>query len=345
MESMINNDLLQGILINYGFEEEIVRSQAYIHKVKQNRWVKLIHGVTLKDGRRLVIKIVREDDDFSQEQKKVENQSNFSEIMRKNGINTPIRYQTGGRYTMEIPYEGIMCLTTVEDWCGEEIKEINGELANNIGKLMARMHILSLENKCVIGEGTLFSAAYTNDVDSFSDFCRIAEDPMLDQSVISQIKSMREEKLHRIRLVWETLPKSAVQGDISINNLAYAGDGVIVFDYNNAGDEVLVSDLVLEGLLTAYEMDLPGGTPESYREQLFPSLLKGYLSVRALNEAERAVAWEVYTLYHGLWFSRIVFNDDSLDSLVKMGNYEAANLLLNRMLEDMREVDDGRFQG
>ena len=36
-----------------------------------------------------------------------------------------------------------------------------------IGELMAHMHILSLENKCEIGCGTLFSAAYWNDVDAF----------------------------------------------------------------------------------------------------------------------------------------------------------------------------------
>ena len=72
---------------------------------------------------------------------------------------------------------------------------------------------------------------------------------------------------------------------------------------------------------------------------------KGYLSVRPLSEAERKTAWEVYTLYHGLWFTRIVYNDDSLDSLVKKGNYEAANRLLKQMLTDMQEADDGRFRG
>ena len=95
---------------------------------------------------------------------------------------------------------------------------------------------------------------------------------------------------------------------------------------------MLISDLVMEGLLTAYEMELPDGTPASYREQIFPALLKGYLSVRSLSEAERKNAWEVYTLYHGLWFTRIVYNDDSLDSLVKKGDYEAANRLVKQML-------------
>ena len=227
----------------------------------------------------------------------------------------------------------------------DELRANRNKVSKEIGGLMARMHLYSLEHKCVIGHRTLFSAAYWNDVDVFPEFCEITKDERLDQGAAAQIKSLREEKLGRIRAPWGSLPKAAVQGDISINNLVHDDDGLIVFDYNNAGDEVLISDLVMEGLLTAYEMDLPSGTPASYREQLFPAFLKGYLSVRPLSDAEADTAWEVYTLYHGLWFTRIVYNEDSLDSLVKKGDYEAANRLLKQMLTDMQETDDGRFRG
>ena len=140
------------------------------------------------------------------------------------------------------------------------------------------------------------------------------------------------------------MPKAAVQGDISINNLVSGEDGLTVFDYNNAGDEVLISDLVMEGLLTAYEMDLPEGTDPVCREQFFPALLNGYLSVRKLSEEEATAAWLVYTLYHSLWFSRIVYNEDSLEKLVKKEDYASANRLLHQMLADMNEPDDGRFK-
>ncbi len=293
----------------------------------------------------LVVKILHEDDDFAAEMKKVENQSIFSELMRSHGIKTPARYQANGKYCNASTYHDLPCMVTVEDWCGVEITEITTDIAYQIGKLMARMHIISLENKCEIGHRTLFSAAYWNDVDCFPEFCEITKDEKLNQEVVAQIKALRDQKLERIRAVWETLPKAAVQGDISINNLVHGENELIVFDYNNAGDEVLISNLVMEGLLTAYEMELPDGIPESYREQIFPALLKGYLSVRSLIEAERETAWEVYTLYHGLWFARIVYNDDSLDSLVKKGDYDAANCLLKQMLRDMHEKDDGRFRG
>ena len=347
MEKSVEIEVIEKVLTLYGFDGAITEQKSYINKMEENVWVKLIFRVTLKNGKMLVIKILREDeeDDLVTEMRKVENQSCFSELMRSHGIKTPVRYQANGKYCNEFIYHDLPCMVTVEDWGGEEITEINTDIAYQIGELMARMHVLSLEHKCEIGHRTLFSAAYWNDVDCFQEFCDITKNEKLDQHVVAQIKALRDQKLERIRAVWETLPKAAVQGDISINNLVHTEDSLIVFDYNNAGDEVLISDLVMEGLLTAYEMELPNGTPASYREQIFPALLKGYLFVRPLSEAERKTAWEVYTLYHGLWFTRIVYNDDSMDTLVKEGDYEAANSLLKQMLTDMQEADDGRFRG
>lgn len=343
MEKNVETEIVESILTLHGFDPHFTEQKTYIHDVKDKEFMKLIFRVTLDGGKMLVIKLLHEDEDLMAEQQKTEKQSIFSEIMRSRGIRTPARYQADGKYCTRFVYHDMPCIVTVEDWCGEEIKEITADIAYQIGELMARMHTISLENNCEIGHRTLFSAAYWNDVDAFPEFCEITTDEKLDQSVAARIKTLRDEKLERIRAVWETLPKAAVQGDISINNLVNTENGLVVFDYNNAGDEVLISDLILEGLLTAYEMDLPEGTPVSYRELLFPALLKGYLSVRALSEAERAAAWEVYTLYHGLWFTRVVYYDDSLQGLVKNGDYDAANRLLRQMLADMTEADDGRF--
>ena len=343
-EKPVETAVIEAILKRYGFPGDITAQKTYLRSFWEKDRMKLIFRVTLADGRRLVIKLLREEDDLAAERSKGENQSIFSERMRAGGIRTPARYLADGNHCSEWVYHGRPCLVTVEDWCGEEIQQITTDIARRIGGLMARMHTLSLERGYTIGHGTLFSAAYWNDVDCFPQFCEITKDEKLDQDVVGQIKRLREEKLERIRTVWQTLPRAAVQGDISINNLVDAEDGLIVFDYNNAGDEVLVSDLVMEGLLTAYEMDLPEGVPESYRERLFPELLDGYLSVRPLSQAECGAAWEIYTLYHGLWFTRIVYRDDALEALVKRRDYESANRLLKRMLADMMETDDGRFR-
>ena len=345
MEQKIQEGVIGSILNLYGFDESFGEQKEYINYdgKDDDGIIKIILSVVLESGKEIVIKILHEGDDLLSERNKIEKQSAFSEFLRLHGIKTPIRYTANGKYCNEYMYNDLMCNVTVEDWCGNEIAEINTEISYKIGKLMARMHILSLENQCEIGCGTLFSAAYWNDVDSFSDFCEIGKNENLNQEIIKEIKKLHDEKLEAIRAVWDKLPKAAVQGDISINNLVYGEDELIVFDYNNAGDEVLVSDLVMEGLLTAYEMDIPNGTDKCIRKEFFPAFLSGYLSVRKLSEEEASTAWLIYTLYNALWFSRIVYNEDSLEKLVQKEDYASANLLLGQILTDMTEQNDGRF--
>ncbi len=341
-EPFVEKKLLEEVLAAYGFSSAITNTKQYIGYVEED-WLKFVIGVLLQNGSYLIVKLFREDGGAEKERLKIENQSRFSEILRSKGIKTPKRYHRES-YATEWVCHGLSCIVTVEDWCGQEITEINTEIAYHIGVLMARIHQIALECQFKIGCGTLFCAAYENDVNAYDDFCTICENEHLDQELVSGIKRHHEEKMARLRAVWDTLPKAATQGDVSINNLVWQDRTLTVFDYNNAGDEVLISDLVLEGLLTEYEMDLPESTPQAYRKQLFPALLRGYLSVRALTEAECAVAWDIYTLYNSLWFRKIVYKDDSLEKLVAAEKYGEANELLTQMLMEITEPDDGRFR-
>lgn len=345
-QKRVQEAIIHAILAQYGLDAAFSEQKEYIGYSGEHgdKLVKMILPVLLENGKRVVIKILREDDLLA-DRDKIERQSAFSEFMRQKGIQTPMRYMANGRYCNECIYNDLPCNVTVEDWCGEEITEIDTDISYRIGELMARMHVISLENKCELGCGTLFSAAYWNDVDAFPRFCALGKNERLDQSVVAQIRKLHDEKLETIRAAWDRLPRAAVQGDISINNLVDGEDGLIVFDYNNAGDEVLISDLVMEGLLTAYERDLPAGADKSQREALFPAFLRGYLSVRSLSEEEANTAWTVYTLYHALWFTRVVYHDDSLEKLLGKEDYTAANRLLAQMLADLTERDDGRFRG
>lgn len=337
---------IHAILARYNLDAPFSEQWEYISYdgAQTDGLVKVILSVLLEGGKRVVIKLLHEDGDLLKERAKIENQSAFSEFTRLNGIKTPTRYLANGRYCNEYTYHGIPCNVTIEDHCGEEITRIDTDIAYKIGTLMARMHVLSLENHCQIGCGTLFSAAYWNDVDAFDRFCQLGANENLDQSIVAQIKKQHDEKLEAIRRVWSDLPKAAVQGDISINNLVYGADELTVFDYNNAGDEVLISDLVMEGLLTAYEMDIPENADERYREQLFPALLDGYLSIRKLSKQEADTAWVIYTLYHALWFTKVVYTEHSLEKLVKKNDYTGANRLLHQILADLTKPDDGRFR-
>lgn len=45
-------------------------------------------------------------------------------------------------------------------------------------------------------------------------------------------------------------------------------------------------------------------------------------------------------LYHGLWFTRVVYQDTSLEKRVERGEFDAAN----RLLADLTEQNNGRFE-
>ncbi len=333
-------EILKSILMQYGFSESPVNHEVFL-RYTDERTAKLIIGVTLTNGRRLVVKLMRDAETYREQGVITENQSAFSELLRAHGIRTPRRYQARGRYCIPTVMDDLPYHTTLEDFCGYELTEIRTDIAYKLGVLMARMHTISLDSGFCIGRRTIFNGAGDNDVGAYPDFCRICKEAELNQTVVTQIKELYEQKLARIRAQWTTLPTAATQGDLSINNLTMDKDGELtVFDYNIAGDEVLVSDMVLEGLFVAYQMDLPQGCSAAYRETIFPAFYEGYLSVRSLTEAECAVAWDLFTMYHALWGSRV----DELDILVSDGNHEQANELLMRIFSDLCALDDGRFR-
>ena len=307
---LADKETIDTILRRYGFGGEVTEIIPHLEECADG-FVKSISSVILSGGQRLIVKILWERSKYEDLAAVMERQSQFSERMRAGGIPTPRKYLVDGRFHTPIRFQDVDCLASVEDWCGEEVKTITPALSYRIGALMARMHTLSLESGLRLDCETLFSAAYDNDVDAWPQFEQLAQSGGLNQALVQQIRGLHDKTLARIRAVWEILPKCAVQGDVSVNNLVFDGENLTIFDYNNAGDEVPVGDLILEGLLTAFEMDLPEGVPESSREGLFDEFLRGYLSVRTLTPSEADVAWDIYTLYHSLWFTRIVYNENA----------------------------------
>ena len=111
MEKTVEIEVIEKVLMLYGFDAAITEQKSYIYAIEDNGWLKLIFRVTLASGKMLVIKILHEDDDLAAEMKKVENQSIFSELMRNRGIKTPARYQANGKYSNEFTYHDLPCMS------------------------------------------------------------------------------------------------------------------------------------------------------------------------------------------------------------------------------------------
>lgn len=320
----ITKEHIQSILGKYNVTDQITTLNYFIEYYSESG-IKVIVKVNFTSRNSLIVKFIK---DENYPHKDIENQSVFSEHLRKNGILTPKRYISNGKHCITESIDENALDITVEDYIGEEIKTIDFKSAYKIGELIAEMHIISLRDNCIIGADTIFNVTGYNEVSGFEKFCEIKNDSMLNQNLCNEINEIYNEKLNRIKSVWNTLPKCAVQGDISINNLTYKDSKLGIFDYNIAGDEVLVGDMILEGLLTAYEMDLGDTLTASERPELFKCFVKGYLSERILTEAEYSIAQDIYAICNALWFTRILYNENSLIKMLERKEYDNANKLL-----------------
>lgn len=315
----INSDVLDFMFFINGFDERTSE-------------MKFIAKVELADNRALAVKFIRQE---MNPHNVIEEQSRFSEHLRSRGILTPTRYKSGNDYCITYPFNGFTLDVTVEDYFGEEIKVIDNDLAYEIGRLMAKNHCIAENDNLHINNKTLFNIVGYNEISGYGDFLKFGNDGLIDHSMFNQIFSIYDKKLNRLKEAWDNLPKYATQGDYSINNLTYIGDKLGIFDYNNAGDETLISDMILEGLLTAYENDLADGLTDADRLGLFKSFVKGYIEVRPLSDKEKSVFSDIYAVAQGMWFSRISYNDNSLDKLIKNKAYEKVSELVQKIYQDI----------
>ena len=276
----------------------------------------------------------------------IEEQSIFSEQMRKNGINTPRRLKCKQRHCSLFEIGNAVYAVTVEEYLGEELKYINYDLIDQIASLMARMHSISELNNYHISGNTIWDLFHSSaDISrGYKAFCEYfssgryyfsAQNMWLQKKIVD----LYQQRLARLRKSWPELPRYAVQGDYSINNLtARKGKITSIFDYNLAGDEVLVSDMLIEGLFLSYEMDLDSGLAAKDKDQLFKGFIRKYAEVRNLSLKEKSVLNDIYAVVFPFWWTRIIYDQkESLQSCLKAKNrqkvdqfLEETYLLLNR---------------
>ena len=326
----LTTEFLQNALGYFGLYDEIKNLHKYLD-IQQEDYFKIIMKVELETGNPLVIKVYSQTEGSTIEH---EQQGAFAEHLRRKGIPTPKRYAAGDQYCLDFKALTPKADIIVEQWCGECLQTINFSSAYEAGKLMAKMHTVSLRDNCSVSANTLFNAVDTNDVSGYSKFSELLAFGLPDETLSRGIVQKHNALLSNARELWDELPCCAVQGDISINNLSYVNDVLYVYDFNNAGNVVLVSDLVLEGLLTAYEMDLGKDLTEADRPALFKQFFQGYESIRPLSANERNAARYIYPAFDALWFSRIFdysdpSSDHSLERAVKTGHVDSVHEILH----------------
>lgn len=336
----ITPEILAPLLREYGISSEITDIEFFIDRADGEN-IKIVAKVDVKHREPLVIKLLRESRHYHAV---IERQCVFAEHLRRNGIATPEHYSAGGVYSIERVVDGVRLSVALEDFAASEIAAVDGDSAFEAGKLMARIHRLSFRDNFKIGSPSRFNALGKNMVSGIEAFRKLADDaeasmiksityphrfckkPVLCREIIA----IYDRKLATAADVWGRLPCSAVQGDISTGNLYRAADRLGVFDFSDSGDETLIGDMLLEGLMMANESKLADGLTDADRPAIFKRFLDGYRSICPLTPDERMAACELYPAYSALWFSRV----DKLSELMHTpGCCDKADEMLNGMYD------------
>jgi Ser/Thr protein kinase RdoA (MazF antagonist) len=272
------------------------------HPVPYDVIRKIIY-IRLDNGSSYVIKFIREEV-FPTEI--IESQSAFSDLLGEHGIRTPKRIKKDGCYCISFEKEGLRMDVTIEEWLGQKIPHLTLPLFSEVGRIMGKMHRISLLNKPKIGFSLLYNEILQKDTSYERLWGRVSHD-FIPQDDYEEILCIYNSRLENVKKIWTQLPKSAVQGDIySCNNLAIVEDELAVYDFNLAGDEVLMGDFFLCWFRTIYDERIESDLKLLNENEMWKTFLTNYEKERPFTEIEKKYMPDVYALLGTVYFTKMM---------------------------------------
>lgn len=326
--------------------EDIFKVYGIYHNVKEitflcenynkdiNLRIRVICKVELSNNDMYIVKFILEKE---HPYELIESQSVFSECLRKNGIKTAKMLKYKNSYCYKYNLENLYLNVTIQEYLNDELRFINYDIVKDIAILMAKMHKISELNNCHINNRSIWNL-FDSTSDIMRGFLRFKElkKDILNLSpesckLLNKIFITYDERKSNIKNLLYRLPCYATQGDYSICNLTYTKGSIGIFDYNIAADEVLVIDMIVEGLFISKVMDLDSNLKGSDRKSLFLHFIKNYNINRKLSDDELIVLDDIYAITESFWWSKIIFDEHR--SLIQILNNKDKKELQNFLNE------------
>ena len=305
---------------------------------------------------RVIIKVVTEDeapncisqfvirirDERDVSETVFESQCRFSEMLAENGIPTARILSVVGekRFVQRQLIDGRVVFVTAENFMENEIRSVDIETSEKMGTLLARSHIVSEKSECHVPNRVIFDPFEENDLFYASNYIALGN-RMTDENLLLHQKTLKEYQ----RIMKELEPlrmraRYAVQGDLSDCNCFCTSSGEVgFFDFNNAGDNNLFCDAVMQGVFVARLMDYPENRSFS-DEDILRAFFRGYCSVRSFDAEDIGFYSYLRAVIEAFWADSIGWSSDngwdsckpdSLFFLVEKGDTEA----IYRKLKDI----------
>ena len=285
---MINDDIIKLILHEFQMVDDFIYTFVRPETVDKDTLIKC----SISDGD-FLIRIYR--DDFTTFEG-LEMQGTLCELLRINGCPVPKRLKTSeGFYFHSIAESKNQLLVTLEQWMpGQEVEvtDLSKQLLRHLGQILGKMHRISENHDLHFNYGTywgMFGGNFSeepgihDDIEVESINLRNALVKVdVDKQLVNLVFQLFSNNREALRQVWSQLPKGAVQGDLSPNNILLDHHGKLqaIIDFNIAGEEVFIAHAIGEGIFLSYEL-LGDQGDEHYKD-----FMSAYLEERPLSPIE-----------------------------------------------------------
>lgn len=302
-----------------------------IHKVmKSYTFEPVTRHETLRDRERLVAEIEVDGQSYflkGEKQTKafVEKIITFTKVMRDAGLPfiVPEKTMDGQDYIEHEDY----VFTLERKGEGDEIKHLHLSHIREIGKKLGKQHAVSLSTDFRFGSGTSWGMFGGNETEAFGeydenelsylDFIQHVEDDGKFFDELTIIKELYQQRRSKLESVWHLLPTGPVQGDFCPYNLLFKQEVIsAVFDYNIAGDEVLINECIGVGVFLAWRYNFDG--PETPEER-YNTYINAYTSQRPLSDIEKEMLPHLFAIIRAFRYDRI---EDGIE-MIKQGKGKA----------------------
>lgn len=265
--------------------------------------VRKIVYLELENGEKYVMKFVREPIFTT---RIIEKQSAFSDLLMDNGIKTPKRKMVDGCYCISFEKEKLVMDVYIEEWVGEKIPQLTMKLYKNIGSVIGKIHKISQYTGFQIGFSLLYNEITERDT-SFSRLWRNGNQSVIPQKQYEEILEIYNRRLAVIKRIWSKLPRAAVQGDIySCNNIAEKDGTLVVYDFNLAGDEVLIGDILQCWFRTIFDKKIEDDLALLSQDEMWSEFILAYQSQRTLTNIEKKYFPDVYAILGVVYYSKLM---------------------------------------
>ena len=239
----------------------------------------------------------------------IEQQSQFADVLKNNGIITPNKYSCKGSYCLPFTFGNKKYLTTIEDFLAGNDFGIDLQLFEKLGRLLGCLHRISEKVPTKIDYSPITDSIISGKA-RFEAILNKTSKTFEISDRITKIGGLHDRLVNQLSENWCTLPCGSVHGDLSVFNNIIEVDGSIgIIDFDLAGNETYLSDLLITFYSSLYKYYPDREKTNIDVSKAYKMFFRGYLSQRKLTETEISVFPEMAALFDGLYFSKMLLSE------------------------------------